>query len=112
MFQLKGSMSWCAPIRLPDAGLERHDQERLGARASKHTTISTYRLEGRGAVVPALALGAALGVAAGGNVRVVRLLAVGHDDDDRVGAWCEDGKGMGIGSVAETWVVRVVWVVR
>lgn len=105
-------MSWCAPIRLPDAGLERHDQERLGARASKHTTISTYRLEGRGAVVPALALGAALGVAAGGNVRVVRLLAVGHDDDDRVGAWCEDGKGMGIGSAAETWVVRVVWVVR
>lgn len=46
--------------------------------------IATYRLEGRGAVVPALALGASLGsIAAGRNIRVVGLLAVGHGDDER-----------------------------
>lgn len=50
-----------------------------GARAhgEKHTKV-TYRLQGRGAVVAALALGACLGIAAGGNIRVVGLLAVGH----------------------------------
>lgn len=41
----------------------------------------TYRLKGRGAVVAALALGTALGsIAAGGNIRVVGLLAVGHGE--------------------------------
>jgi hypothetical protein len=50
--------------------------------ASSDYTMTTYRLKGRSAVVPALALSASLGsIAAGGNIRVVGLFAVGHGDD-------------------------------
>jgi len=43
--------------------------------------VSTYRLKSRGAVVAAL--GTLVGIAAGGNVRVVGLLAVGHGCNNR-----------------------------
>ena len=66
----------------PDIRSVRHAE--LSRRASSDYTTTTYRLKGRGAVVAALALGASLGsIAAGGNIRVVGLLAVGHDDDER-----------------------------
>jgi len=48
--------------------------------------MATYRLQSLGADVAALALGAlsAILLAAGGNVGVVRLLAVGHGGSGRV----------------------------
>jgi hypothetical protein len=49
----------------------------------------TYRLEGCSAVVAILALAALLATStAGGNVWVVRLLAVGHGDEEMCSRMC------------------------
>lgn len=89
-----GCSRWMRPCRLSGRCWSAWSADRRSIRPSKASWLSrcassddrkaTYRLKGRGAVVPALALGAALrSIAAGGNIRIVGLLAIGHGDDER-----------------------------